>query len=116
MNDGDHRADRDGIDPARRTVPSSTGHPTADQVALSRSGGLEPRDAAAIRAHVRSCPRCRAVEAKLLELRRILAHRADGKMPAKIATRIDQALIAEAVQGMGVGQWPPAPRSASRYS
>lgn len=114
MKDGDHRADPESVDPARPSVPSSTGHPTADEVVLSRGGGLEPSDAAAIRAHVRSCPRCRAVEAKLLELRRILAHRADGKMPARIASRIDQALIAEAVQGSG--QWPPAPRSASRYS
>jgi hypothetical protein len=112
MKDCDHRADRDSVDPARRSVRST--HPTADQVALSRGGGLEPRDAAAIRGHVRSCPRCRQVEAKLLELRRILAHQARRNMPAGIALRMDQALIAAGVQVNG--QWPPAPRTASRYS
>lgn len=112
MKDRDHRAEPDGVDPARRSVRSR--HPAADQLALCRDGALEPRDAAAIRGHVKSCPRCRQVEAKLLELRRILAHHNDRSMPAGIAVRMDQALIAEAVQGNG--QWPPAPRSASRYS
>jgi anti-sigma factor RsiW len=114
MKDNDHRAGSEQFDPVRPSVRSSSRHPAPAQVSLCRDGGLEPRDAAAVRAHLKSCPRCRRMQAKLSEVRRVLGHQPSGSMPAPIASQLDQALIAEASQVKG--QWPPRPRSASLYS
>jgi anti-sigma factor RsiW len=114
MKDNNHRANPLQFGPVLPSVRSSSRHPAPAQVSLCRDGGLEPRDAAAIRAHLKSCPRCRRVQAKLSEVRRILGHQAKGNMPASIASQIDAALIAEA--GQIKGQWPPQPRRASLYS
>jgi anti-sigma factor ChrR (cupin superfamily) len=114
MKDSDHRSEGEGVDRARWRIRSGSRHPAPAQVSLCRDGGLRPRDAAAIRAHLKSCPRCRRVEAKLSEVRRILAHQSDRQMPPTAAVRIHQALNAEAVRSKG--QWPPAPRRATLYS
>ncbi|MGH3301765.1 MAG: zf-HC2 domain-containing protein [Streptosporangiaceae bacterium] len=115
MKDSDRHVDPDRINAAQRGARSSTGrHPAPAQLSLSQDGGLESRDVAAVRAHLQSCRRCRRVAASLSEVRRILGNQANRDMPATIATRMDQALIAEAAQGNG--QWPPAPRRASTYS
>jgi anti-sigma factor RsiW len=108
MKDRDHRTDAGRGYPALPDVRSSSQHLPPAQMSLCRDGALTPRDAAAVRAHLRSCPRCRAADAKLFEVRKILRHQARASMPATIALRIDKALIAEAAQGRG--QWPPAPR------
>jgi anti-sigma factor RsiW len=105
MKDSVHRAD---------PVGPRGWHPAADEVSLCQDGVLEPRETAAIFAHIRSCPRCRQVQARLSDVRRILARQPDRNMPGGIATRIREALIIEATQS--TGQWPPAPRSASLYS
>jgi anti-sigma factor ChrR (cupin superfamily) len=114
MKDDDYRANPLQFGPARPSVRSGSRHPAPAQVSLCRDGGLEPRDAAAIRAHLKSCARCRRVQAKLSEVRRILGHQEDRIMPASIASQIDEAIIAEAAQIKG--QWPPQPRRASLYS
>jgi anti-sigma factor RsiW len=114
MKGNDHRADPERTDAARRTGRSHTRHPVPAQLSRCRDGALAPRDAAAIRAHLRSCPRCRRVQAMLSEVSRILGHQTSGRMPARIAVRIDGALIAQTAQRNG--QWPPAPRRPSLYS
>ena len=114
MKDRDHGAEPGAVDPARWNIRSGSRHLAPARVSLSRDGGLDPHDAAAVQAHLASCPRCRRVQAKLAELRRILGHPASGSMPTRIASRIDEALIAEASQTKG--QWPPRPRRASLYS
>ncbi|HXZ64902.1 MAG TPA: zf-HC2 domain-containing protein [Streptosporangiaceae bacterium] len=109
MKDRDHQAELGRLAGGHRSVRSSSSrHPAAAQVSLCRDGQLGPRDAAAIRAHLQSCPRCRRVQTRLAEVRRILAHQTERSIPDAIALRIDQALIAEAAQVKG--QWPPAPR------
>jgi len=109
MKDRDHKAEPGRLVGGHRSARSSSSHhPAAAQVSLCRDGALDPGDAAAIRAHVQSCPRCRQVQTRLAEVRRILAHQTDRSIPDTIALRIDQALIAEAAQVKG--QWPPAPR------
>jgi anti-sigma factor ChrR (cupin superfamily) len=114
MKDNDYRPDPGRVDPARWGVRSSSRHPAPAQVSFCRDGGLQPRDAAAVRAHLKSCPRCRRVEAKLSEVRRILAHQSDRTIPPRTAVRIHHALNAEMVRSKG--QWPPAPRRATMYS
>jgi anti-sigma factor ChrR (cupin superfamily) len=114
MKDNDHRAGSEQFDPTRLSGRSSSRHPAPAQVSLCREGGLEPLDAAAVRAHLKSCARCRRTQAKLSEVRRVLGHQANRSMPTRIASQLDQALIAEA--STVKGQWPPRPRSASLYS
>lgn len=114
MKDSDRRADPYRFGTVRRSVRSSTAHPTAAQVALCRDGGLSTREASLVAAHVRSCPRCRRVAAKLSEVRRILAHQPYRNMPRSVAVRIDRALIAQAAPSNG--HQPPRPRRASLYS
>jgi predicted anti-sigma-YlaC factor YlaD len=114
MKDRDHRAQPGAVDRARWNIRSGSRHVAPAQVSLSGEGRLDPSDAAAVQAHLASCPRCRRMQAKLWELRRILGHPASGSMPTRIASRIDKALIVEASQTKG--QWPPRPRSASLYS
>lgn len=114
MKDDDYRAVPEQIGEARRDAPAHSRHPAAAQLSLCRDGALSTRDGAAVRAHLKSCHRCRAVQARLSEIRRILSRRADGSMPGRIALQVDQVIIAEAVRRKG--EWPPAPRRASLYS
>ena len=114
MKDSDHRKDPERVGEPAGTVRPRGWHPAADQVSVFRDGGLEPRDMAAVRAHIRSCARCRLVQDRLSDVRGILARQPDLNMPGRIATRIRAALIIEATQS--TGQWPPAPRAASLYS
>jgi anti-sigma factor RsiW len=107
MKNHDHRTDADrGFSALPNVRSSSQQHLAPAQMSLCRDGGLKPREAAAVRAHLRSCARCRAADAKVFEVRQILRHQASQTLPATIAMRIDRALVDEVAQGM----WPPAPR------
>jgi len=111
MGDREHRQDPVWMTQAQSDAPL---HPEAAEVSLCREGELNPRDAAAVRAHLDACPRCRRLDAKLAEMHRMLRHHASENMTATIAARIDRALAREAADGST--RWPPAPRTPSAYS
>jgi len=72
--------------------------PSADQLANLAVGGLPPRKAAKIRAHVAQCEECTRVCQQLNIIRAILASASYPPMPAKVSARIESAISREARQ------------------
>ena len=71
--------------------------------------------AAAIRAHISICSRCRQLDARLAEMQEeMLGQQASRNMTATIAIRINRVRTVAAA--LGNDQQPPAPRTPSLYS
>lgn len=74
-----------------------------------------PQDsAAALRAHLSTCSRCRRLGANLADMQEMLSQQASRNMTATIAIRINRVRTVAAA--VGNDQRPPAPRRPSIYS
>jgi hypothetical protein len=73
-------------------------HPSADQLAHLAAGGLRPRRAARIRAHIAQCGHCTQVSQKLSTIADILASASYPPMPQNLSARIDAAINRESQQ------------------
>jgi hypothetical protein len=91
-----------------------SGHVDAEALALCREGLLGRREAARIKDHVSSCPRCAEVDAALGGLPALLALTSVPPMPPDLAARIDAALAAEATARTAATSPSPAAQAALR--
>src|SRR5215469_9756345 len=73
-------------------------HPSADQLASLAVGGLRPRKAAKIQAHVAQCERCTRFCQQLNSIAAILASATYPPMPESLFARIESAISSEARQ------------------
>jgi hypothetical protein len=73
-------------------------HPSADQLANLTVGGVRPRKAAKIQAHVVQCEQCAGVWQQLNAIRAILASATYPPMPDNLSARINSAISREARQ------------------
>jgi anti-sigma factor ChrR (cupin superfamily) len=70
-------------------------HASAEELASLDLGGLKPRKAAKIRAHVAGCAQCTQLNSQMSALPATLASVSYPPMPANMSARVDNALAAE---------------------
>jgi hypothetical protein len=73
-------------------------HPSADQLAYLTAGGLRPRRAARIQAHIAQCGHCAQVSQQLSAVAGMLASASYPQMPQNLCARIDAAINRESQQ------------------
>ncbi|HTZ92382.1 MAG TPA: zf-HC2 domain-containing protein [Streptosporangiaceae bacterium] len=73
-------------------------HPGADQLACLAAGGLPPRRAARVQAHLAQCGHCAYVSQQLDTIGNVLASASYPEMPQNLSARIDAAISREAQQ------------------